>query len=136
MTSRTGMRPGPRHRSPGFTLVELAVTVAILVGGIVGILAALSRVLAGATTAVTMTQAAMMAQTRLAELEVAAQTAPPPASETGTDDRFHWTTTVAPWGERTAWQTRTATVTWTVRRVARDAVLQQVAWVPTGEAGS
>lgn len=139
MMSPTGMRrrhPVRNAARRGFTLVELAVAVAILVGGIAGILMALGRVLEGAHTALLLTQATALAQTRLAEADVSARAQPPVPKETGREDRFEWVTTVAPWPAQRPWQWRTSTVTWTTHHVARQAELQQVAWAPAGETGS
>ncbi|MBI4226978.1 MAG: hypothetical protein HY600_01740 [Candidatus Omnitrophica bacterium] len=127
------MRPRPRHSATtAFTLIELAVAVAILVGGLAGILTAVGRVLNGAMLAVTMTQATTLAQSQLAELALAAQAggAAPGAGEEG---RFRWTTAVAPWSPAESWQLRTATVTWAVHRAERQTALREVAWVAPAE---
>lgn len=116
----------------GFTLIEVMVAVAVLVGGLVGILLAANRVLAGSVLVMSQTQATVLAQQQLAELELAMlTTGRPPSEMSGTAGRLHWTTTTTADAVHPAlpFQQWTATAAWTMRQAERSVTFRRLAWV-------
>ena len=121
-----------RAPAAGFTLIEVMVAVAVLTTGLVGVMIAANRVLQGSVLVVNQMEATVLAQQRLAELELAMlTTGQPPSEKAGTAGRFRWVMETSPDAAHpdTPFQQWTATVAWAARPAERSVTLRRLAWV-------